>query len=66
MVAEFRDHLVVCRRIKLEAPLLRGGRSMWKMNMKLLEDKYLKPFSAGVNKIENAGRKIPVNGYEVG
>ena len=31
-------HLAVCLRIKLEAPLLQGGRGLWKMNTELLED----------------------------
>ena len=38
MVAGFTYHLAVCLQINLEAPLLQGGRGMWKMNTKLLED----------------------------
>ena len=36
--ASFTDQLAVCLRIKLEVPLLQGGRGLWKMNTKLLED----------------------------
>jgi hypothetical protein len=42
MVATFTYHLAVCQRIKLEAPLLQGGRGLWKMNTELLEDKTIR------------------------
>jgi hypothetical protein len=34
--AAFTDHLAVCLRIMLEAPLLQRGRGLWHMNTKLL------------------------------
>ena len=36
--AAFTDHLAVCLRVNLEAPLLQRGQGLWKMNAKLLED----------------------------
>jgi len=38
VMAAFKDHLAVCLRISLEAPLLRRGRGQWKMNINLLEE----------------------------
>ena len=38
VMAAFTDHLAVCLRITLDAPLLRRGRGRWKMNAKLLEE----------------------------
>ena len=36
--AAFTDHLAVCMHIHFEAPLVRRGRGLWKMNIKLLEE----------------------------
>ena len=33
--AAFTDNVVLCLRIKLEAPLLQRGWALWKMNTKL-------------------------------
>ena len=38
VLAAFTDHLAVCLRITLDAPLLRLGRGRCKMNVKLLEE----------------------------
>lgn len=38
MISGFTYHLVVCLQINLEAPLLQGGRGLWEMNTKPLED----------------------------
>ena len=37
VMAAFTDHLAVCLRMTLDAPLLRPGRGRWKMNAMLLE-----------------------------
>lgn len=38
MIAAFIDHLAVCLRVNLEAPLLQRGRGQWQMKTKLVED----------------------------
>jgi hypothetical protein len=38
VMAAFTNHLTVCLRINLEAPLVRRGRGQWKMNITLMDE----------------------------
>jgi len=37
-MAAFTDHLAVCLRITLDAPILRRRRGRWEMNISVLDD----------------------------
>ena len=42
VMGAFTDHLAVCLRITLDAPILRRVRGRWKMNVSLLDDTIFK------------------------
>ena len=60
VMTAFTDHLAVCLRITLDAPLLRRGRGRCKMNARLLEeDSFRNPIQQEWTKWKKQREKYP-------